>query len=453
MSKIFPLLIVALLLMMTERSSAQRRVVGYYPSWSKGSYPHTAVQYQHLTHIAHTFLFPFADGSIDYSTFTSYSQLISSAHQNGVKVVISVGGWDDVRTPRFSQMASDTSARKNFVSNIVQFILTNNYDGVDIDWEYPKNVADRNNLKTLVHELRIALDATGIALSLSMAGPATSWSGQWFDFASMKNDFDWIGIMTYDFYGAWTSKAGPNSALYGNWSKNTEGWIDYSFGYYNSTRGIPKEKLLIGIPFYGQAFNASTMYGASTGGSQQTFTTIASKVGNGWTRSWDAEGQVPYLINTAATQVISYDDSQSVALKCAYVISKGSGGAIIWAIGQDKIGAKQPLLETVGSFLRTTSVDKSDPTEKIPTRIILGQNFPNPFNGQTHIRYQVRTESDVQIQLFNLLGQSVKILADGKHAAGVYEVTVSSDGLPSGVYFYRLLHTTTTLTRSMTVIR
>ena len=278
-------------------ANAQKKVVGYYPSWSKASYPHTSIQFQHLTHIAHAFIFPYADGSLDYTGFSLYPELNTAAHQHGVKVVISVGGWDDVRTPRFSQMAADTSARKKFVSAIIQFILTNSYDGVDLDWEYPKTAADRTNMKLLVHELRIALDATGKQLALAMAGPATGWSGQWFDLESMKNDFDWIGMMTYDFYGAWTSKAGHNSALYGTSAKNTEGWVDYSFTYYNTTRGVPKEKLLIGIPFYGQVFSASSLYGTSTGGLQSTYTNIAPKITSGWTRYWDSEAQVPYLIN------------------------------------------------------------------------------------------------------------------------------------------------------------
>ncbi|MCX6136272.1 MAG: glycoside hydrolase family 18 protein [Ignavibacteriales bacterium] len=356
-----------------HQSSGQKKVVGYYPSWSKSSYPHTAIQYQHLTHIAHAFIFPYANGSIDYSPFTSYPELITTAHQKGVKVVICVGGWDDVRTPNYAAMAADTSARRKFVDNLLQFMVANGYDGADLDWEYPKTAADRSNLSSLVHQLRLAFDATGNKLSLSMAVPATSWSGQWFDVATMSADFDWIGMMTYDFYGAWTSKAGPNAALYGNFSTNSEGWIDYSFGYYNSTRGVPKEKLLVGVPFYGQAFNASAMYGTSTSASQQSFTVIAPKVGAGWTRYWDSDGQVPYLINAAGTQVISYDDTQSVALKCAYVSTKGAGGVIIWALGQDQYQGRVPLLSTVGLSLHSMSVEQVPASSKMPVTCTLEQ--------------------------------------------------------------------------------
>jgi chitinase len=443
---------IVLILLPLQHSSAQKKVVGYYPSWSKGSYPYTAIQYQHLTHIAHAFIFPYADGSIDYTSFTTYPQLISTAHQRGVNVVISVGGWDDVRTPDYAAMAADTAARRKFVNNLVQFIVANNYDGTDLDWEYPKNASDKANFKSLVHELRLAFDATGKKLTLSMAGPASSWSGQWFDFESMKTDFDWIGIMTYDYYGAWTSKAGPNAALYGNFSRNTEGWIDYSYTYYNTTRGIPKEKLLIGIPFYGQVFNASSMYGTSTGGSQQTYLLIAPKIGAGWTRYWDSEGQVPYLINSAVTQVISYDDTQSVALKCAYVNTKGSGGVIIWALGQDQLQGNVPLLSTVGSYLHSTGVDKS-PELGIPSACVLHQNYPNPFNGSSTIRFAVTAKEEVSLKLFDCMGRCIAILANGEHVPGSYEVAVTSEYLASGVYFYQLSSHTATLTRSLIVLR
>ena len=407
-----------------QQSNGQKKVVGYYPSWSKSSYPCTAIQYQHLTHIAHAFIFPYANGSIDYSPFTTYPELITTAHQHGVKVVISAGGWDDVRTPNFAAMAADTAARRKFVDNLLQFMITNGYDGVDLDWEYPKTAADRSNLASLVHQLRIAFDATGRQLSISMAAPSTSWSGQWFNLESMKADFDWIGIMTYDYYGAWTTKAGPNAALYGSSATNTEGWIDYSYSYYNSTRGVPKEKLLIGVPFYGQAFNASALYGASTGASQQTYTAIAPKVGSGWTRSWDAVGLVPYLINTAGTQLISYDDTQSVALKCSYVNTKGAGGVIIWALGQDQLQGNVPLLVTVGSYLHTTAVDKTFPESGVPFACALHQNYPNPFNGSSIIRFTVTRKEGISLKLFDCLGRCVAVLADGEHAPGSYEIDV-----------------------------
>ncbi len=436
---------------------AQKTVVGYYPSWNQATYTHNDVQYRSVTHIAHAFIAAKPDGSLEVPSGFLYPMLNQTAHRNGVNVVVAVGGWGDY-SARFSPMATDTAARHRFVANLTDFCITNNYDGADIDWEYPANASDRSNLLSLVRELRTAFNAYYPPLSISLAMPATGWSGQWFDVASMQSNVDWFGIMTYDFYGNWTAKSGPNSALYGNWSTNSEGWIDYSVGYYNSTRGLPAAKLLVGLPFYGWVFNASSMYGSSTGASQSTYNAIAPKLNQGWTRSWDTEGNVPYMVNQNQTQVISYDDSVSVGVKCDYVNSRNLGGAIVWAIGQDMISGRQPLLETVGAKLRVAvSVERLvAPTR--PRAFELRQNYPNPFNGTTHISFAVPEDCEAKMTLYDCLGRELRTLADQQVGKGDYEVRVSSDDLRSGVYFYRLQLRTSTgesisLSRSLVLIR
>ena len=79
--------------------------------------------------------------------------------------------------------------------------------------------------------------------------------------------------------------------------------------------------------------------------------------------------------------------------------------------------------------------------DEIPSQYGISQNYPNPFNPETEIQYQLPKAGHVRIQIYNLLGQSVRILVDGMREAGMY--TVRWDGrdgsgtdLPSGVYFY-----------------
>jgi hypothetical protein len=79
----------------------------------------------------------------------------------------------------------------------------------------------------------------------------------------------------------------------------------------------------------------------------------------------------------------------------------------------------------------------------IPTRFFLEQNFPNPFNPRTSIRYGLPEETDVKIQIFNMRGELVRTLVDTRQRAGEYDLnwdTRSDAGikLPSGLYFYRL---------------
>jgi chitinase len=434
-----------------------RAVVGYYPDWSKGAYPHTAIPYKNLTHVVQSFLIPNADGSLGGTSGFAYPGLIQSAHLAGVKVIVSLGGWG--QSDGFSPMAADTAVRHRFVSNIVAFCIANGYDGVDLDWEYPATTADRSNLTLLVHEIRQAFNALTPYRSISLAVPAGNWSGKWFDFAAMVADIDWYGIMTYDFYGSWSTTSGPNSPLYGNWSTNTQGWIDDSFTYYSITRAIPKAKLLVGVPFYGWVFNSSTMYGPSTGASQKPYQTIAPYLSQGWTRSWDSQGQIPYMINPGATQVISYEDTASIASKCDYVLQKGIPGVIIWAIGQDYLSGGQPLLEAIGRGLGlVTGIDVSSVGMPPPTSELL-QNYPNPFNPATVIRYAVAGARgwglgtiNVRLAVYDLLGREVAVLVNESKPPGNYEVAFNAAGLASGVYFYRLTTGNFVQTRSMVVL-
>ncbi len=429
----------------------QKIIVGYYPSWMSVALPPSAIEYQNLTHIAHAFVAPNADGSISYSDgFSLLPSLISTAHLHNVKVMISLGGWGN--SAGFSPMAADTAARHRFVQNLKNFCVTNGYDGADVDWEYPAG-SDKTNLTLLVHELRQAFNAVNPPLQLSLAAPSTDWSGKNFDFASLQNDVSWIGIMTYDYYTG-MKMAGPNSALYGNFSTNSQGWVDYSVQYFSLTRGIAKQKLLIGIPFYGMLFNASKLYGTSTtAGTSALYSTVLPKLLLGWTRNWDEQGKVPYLVNSTQTQIISYDDSESVALKCDYVLNQDLGGTIIWALGQDLIDGKEALLDVVGNTLGMVSSAPVVSNAEDPSSFAVYQNYPNPFNGETRIQYAIPENGMVRIMLYDVMGRLVSTIVDREETAGTHMALFSLPALASGIYIYRITWQGSSLAKTMVVLR
>lgn len=436
-----------IVLLATTVFSQSKLVVGYYPTWMKSVYPYNVIQYQNLTHIAHAFIFPNADGSLDLSGFTLYPELIQRAHVNNVRMIISVGGYDVARTPRFAQVAAAPAARTKFAVAVRDFCLQYGYDGVDIDWEYPLP-AGRENTTLFFRELHDTLANALPSLTLSIAAPSTDWNNG-YDWSVMPGLLDWVGVMTYDFYGSWTTKVGPNSPLYGNLSQTDQGWIGNSVSFYLG-KGVPKSKLLIGTAFYGWQFNGSTMYGPGVGTAQLTYTQIVSLLQQGWVRSWDQLAWVPYITNPGKTNIVSYDDSTSVTEKMKYVKNQNLGGTIIWALGQDYVNGQSPLLVAMGRVI--TGIE-SQASGIVPQSFELLQNYPNPFNGQTQIRYAITRPGSYSLVVYDLLGRVVERLVDAELQPGSYRVSCSSQNLSSGVYVYRLSGDGASLMRTMIVLR
>ena len=352
------LLAVALTSCVSRTALGGQRVVAYYPSWATNTYPHTKVDYSQLTHLAHAFVWPLTNGTLHVPNGFLYPQLVQAAHAHGVNIVVSLGGQNG-STKGFPAMANDPAARSNFVQQLTSFCVSNNYDGADIDWEYPGNEMDRTNLTLLVHELRAAFDAVNPGWTLSAAVGKTHARGQWLDVDQIKQSLDWFGVMTYNYHGPWSTHAGHHSPLYGSASDphglsySTHGELEY----YRS-RGIPEEKLLLGIAFYGRQFIATNLYASSTGGDPVLYPAIRRDISNGWTRVWDNTSMVPYLRSptNVPPRLITYSDEQSVQYKCEYVRSHGLGGVIIWALGQDLYQGQTPLLSVIGpNLLRATN--------------------------------------------------------------------------------------------------
>ena len=88
-----------------------------------------------------------------------------------------------------------------------------------------------------------------------------------------------------------------------------------------------------------------------------------------------------------------------------------------------------------------------------PEEFTLDQNFPNPFNPTTNIRFTLNSASSIQLSVYNLLGQQVATVAQGRFAAGSHTVSFDASSLSSGVYIYQLRAGATLLNRKMTLIK
>jgi chitinase len=331
-----------------EEKGLSKVVIGYYPSWEKDTFDSSKIQYKYLTHLAHAFTKPDSEGNLIVEDDYVYPELVETAHANNVKVIMSIGGWENCEG--FPGMASTAANRERFINQVIEFCLTNNYDGVDIDWEYPSNPEEKQDFVYLAKELSAALKEQNPPLLLTMATPAGDYWAKWINFEEVMEYFDYVGCMTYDFHGEWSDHSGHNSPLY-TCNNDPCGSADESYEYYLS-RQVPKEKLLLGIPFYGRSFDCSGLYQRFQKSQQYGYKEILNLINAGWSRVWDDCAKAPYIQNSERAEIVCFDDEQSVALKCRYVKEKEVAGVIIWEISEDYYLGSSLLLEVVGEEFR-----------------------------------------------------------------------------------------------------
>jgi chitinase len=345
----------------TERASSPKRLLGYYPEWSKyNTPPYSAAQipYAKLTHISHAFVLVAGktDGTLEIPSGFIEPALISKAHAAGVKVMVSIGGGDGIQGPRFNKMAASESTRQAFVKNVRHFLVKYGYDGVDIDWEVP-NAGDRANCNTLMQELRDGLPSPWLISMAVTADPRNYGVG--LDIPALAPLLDFMNVMTYDYYGTWSGATGMVSPLFQDPADPYQaGSLKTSMDLYADQYGVPVAKLNIGTPFYGYEWDGTDQLWAvcstCASSSQNYAPYIKGRVNRqGWTRHFDGVAVAPYLTNPDIQNLdvpafITYDDESTTARKTRYVIKKrGFGGMFMWELSADYDGHCQSLLEAL----------------------------------------------------------------------------------------------------------
>jgi chitinase len=377
--RIFPVLI--LLIIFTSiplHSSAQDetpmyKVVAYYASWDIYGVRYFAnhIPADRLTHINYAFfnISPegecvlgdeWADTQYVYPGDTEDQALKGNFHQlhllrdanPQLKLMMSVGGWS--WSGRFSDVALTEESRQHFVESCVAMMMQYGFDGIDLDWEYPggggmpgnvERPEDPANFTLLLAEFRAQLDAQGDYL-LTMAGPAGQAMIQALQLDQIHPYLDWINVMAYDFYGAWSSTTGFHAALYPNPDDPGSQTANASTAVQQYLDGgVPSEKIVLGAPLYGHGWAnvPETNHGlwnsfngvpdTSSGEGTYVYGLIANL--DGYERYWDDTAQAAWLYNPTTQVMISYEDPQALQAKAAYVRELGLGGMMFWELSHD----------------------------------------------------------------------------------------------------------------------
>ncbi|MBK9603521.1 MAG: glycoside hydrolase family 18 protein [Anaerolineales bacterium] len=185
------------------------------------------IPYDQLTHINYSFLIPNPDGTFKtLNNSWKLEEIVTAAHEKNVRVSIAVGGWG--WDNEFEAMAAVPEARSAFVQNLVAVVDQYHLDGVDIDWEYPDQGQSSQNFLSLMKELRRALPEKEISTAVISFGDDTGLGIP----SEVFELVDYVNVMTYD---------GDIHGSLVEFEKGLEYW---------SGRGVPKEKINIGVPFY-----------------------------------------------------------------------------------------------------------------------------------------------------------------------------------------------------------
>ncbi|MEI7542819.1 MAG: glycosyl hydrolase family 18 protein, partial [bacterium] len=372
-------------------------LLAYYYNSGSSSYNSDNIPFDKLTHICHAFVIPNADGSLNIVAGFIEPQLLTKAHNAGIKVLISVGGGGTYGV--CAAMAGNATTRNNFENIIVSFIQNYGYDGIDIDWEGMTNSTDKANYTSLITELRTKFNSSqpaGTSWLITAAVPMTNYWGQWIDYPAIVNSIDFFNIMTYDMHGGWGDHAGHNAPLYANPSDPDAMSVVMGIDYTVVTRGVPASKLVMGVPFYGHDYKTIESLFGSCGGTcgytnvvSLNYNEVATTyLNNGWTYNWDTVSHVPYLTKDSGTGVIVYDDPQSITEKVNYAITtRNLKGVMMWEISADYMPLLgQPLMDAMynafvnacpSGFTATPTISPTSlPNTATSTRTMTATNTP-----------------------------------------------------------------------------
>jgi len=308
-------ILLLLLISAAYNAHAQKVVVAYVTSWTK-----VMPDPKYVTHV--NYAFGHVNNTFDGIRIDNpnrLKQLTALKDKSpALKVLISIGGWG---SGRFSEMAALESNRDKFAEDCSRIVKEFKLDGIDIDWEYPTSNAakisaspdDTKNYTLLMNAIRQKIGASKLLTLASVA------DGKYIDFKEIQPVVDFVNIMTYDMGRPPYHHAGLFRSPYTKGMSIDEGVTAHV------NAGMPLNKLVLGIPFYGHGIDGIDDF--------IDYKEILKL--KGYQTKWDEQAKVPYLENKKDEFVCTYEDPKSIAIKCEYLLGRGMLGAMYWEYAGD----------------------------------------------------------------------------------------------------------------------
>lgn len=297
---------------MTQKNRSDFRIVGYYSLNAALEVDPSDVPFDQVTHINLWFLNPDSLGNYNRD-LSDLADFVDEAHNHNVNVLFSIGGGGNY--PHYEHLLTDHH-RAILIENLIDEVLEYNIDGVDVDLE---GSAIDENYEPFVIELGNELRRHNKMMTSAIA---VYYKEQFTDKALAQYDF--MNIMVYDRTGPWRpDEPGPHST-YQNAVDDLE--------YFKSERDIPREKIVLGVPFYGYAFSTIS---ESPPRSMNYDKITATYPGSEWVDEWEMPGDYTIYYNGIPT-----------IIKKTVLAKEEASGIMIWQLLGDTEDEKS-LLKTI----------------------------------------------------------------------------------------------------------
>ncbi len=368
------------------------RVIGYVPNWIDVNAFAQSFDYKKVTHLNFAFQNPNSSGDLVESN-DGLTVLVAKAHQNQVKVLVSLGGGsaaDGTVKNNFQNQISSSDKRAAFIHKIVVYLAKFKLDGLDVDEEGP---AINSTYGYFIKQLSDSLKPKGLLLTT-----AVGWGNESIPNSAFQY-FDWVNLMAYDLTGNWNLK---NPGQHSPMSFAQKMINDFK------SRGVKKEQLCLGVPFYGYGFYKEP--------GSFNYVDILARYPDAWQK--DQVGDTIY-----------YNGMTTIWKKTKLALSQASG-VMIWELSNDVKGDKS-LLKVISATV--DSLKTSSSTGLLQPRDILV--YPNPAGNELFID-NLSLSKIVSVEIVNLLGEEFKIFKNKDQEGKSTHLDISS--LDTGTYICRI---------------
>lgn len=266
-----------------------------------------------------------------------------------LKVIMSIGGWGTGSL--FTEIMGNPTKMDVFIQNSLELLLKYNFDGIDIDWEYPSNAREAHLLVELLRKLRLGMQTLPNLTNylLTVASPAGDEQLSIMKLREMDSYLSFWNVMCYDFAGkSWSSKTAFHSNLFGTNGDNSLNCSDTILKYISA--GINSQKLVLGMPGYGRCFYNVHEEGigqkfkeGNTAGKQDTIDYKNLPLA-GTQEKFDSRKVSAYNYDPKSQTFVSYDNQQSARIKAKYVELHKLGGGMFWDSAGDSPSADRSLI-------------------------------------------------------------------------------------------------------------